>query len=403
MSIYFFILSEIYILFNIKYKYLMTNKNAIGMIIFNNPLYLVGACLSAWVHRKYITKYNLNIDLVVMVDKQIYKYKDELEKYFDKVKLIDLIEIKLNPKYFVIQKYSEWMKYSVSKWQILNFDEYKKILFIDIDILPVDKKFYNIFTIETPGIMVRGLNLEQNVLAKPELFLDNVRNYQDGEYCNLSIKLKHSLDAGFILLEPNKKLYTQYINFLKICEGSNGYISKYDSGVDETTLLLFFMFYKKIPVHLIPYNYAPIPWDKFPYDKTNIKGINYLSMIKPWVKLPIIQWADENIWHKIAKKALNKHSVITKIYIKYLIDELYKFYYNWEKNISKSNSPYNMESIKSSNLKNKIFEIFNYLKSNPKEKLTLEQMEYVIGKTVEIHKYMDKKLIVDTNSLEEII
>ena len=129
MSIYFFILSEIYILFNIKYKYLMTNKNAIGMIIFNNPLYLVGACLSAWVHRKYITKYNLNIDLVVMVDKQIYKYKDELEKYFDKVKLIDLIEIKLNPKYFVIQKYSEWMKYSVSKWQILNFDEYERLDF----------------------------------------------------------------------------------------------------------------------------------------------------------------------------------------------------------------------------------------------------------------------------------
>lgn len=381
----------------------MTNKNAIGMIIFNNPLYLVGACLSAWVHRKYISKYDLNIDLVVMVDKQIYKYKDELEKYFNKVKLIDLIEIKLNPKYYVMQKYSEWMKYSVSKWQILNFDEYKKILFIDIDILPIDKKFYNIFTIDTPAIMVRGLNLEQNILAEPEIFLDDIRNYQDNEYCNLSVKLKHSLDAGFILLEPNKTIYNQYINFLKICEGSNGYMSKYDSGVDETTLLLFFIFYKKIPVHLIPYNYAPIPWDKFPYDKTNIMGINYLSMIKPWVKLPITQWADENIWHRIAKKALNKHSVITKIYIKYLIDELYKFYFNWQKNISKSNSPYNMESIKSSNLKNKTFELFDYLKSNPKEKLTLEQMEYIIGKTVEIHKYMDKKLIIPIDSLEEII
>jgi hypothetical protein len=33
-------------------------KNAIGMIIFTNPLYLVGACLSAWTHR---TIYYINI------------------------------------------------------------------------------------------------------------------------------------------------------------------------------------------------------------------------------------------------------------------------------------------------------------------------------------------------------
>ena len=36
----------------------MKNKNAIGMIIFNNPLYLVGGCLSAYVHKKFIIKYN---------------------------------------------------------------------------------------------------------------------------------------------------------------------------------------------------------------------------------------------------------------------------------------------------------------------------------------------------------
>ena len=53
----------------------MKNKNAIGIIIFNNPLYIIGACLCSWVHRQFILKYNLNIDLVVMVDNKIYKYK----------------------------------------------------------------------------------------------------------------------------------------------------------------------------------------------------------------------------------------------------------------------------------------------------------------------------------------
>ena len=378
-------------------------KNAIGMIIFTNPLYLVGACLSAWTHRQFITKYNLGIDLVVMVDEPIFKYKEELEKYFDYIKLIDLIEMKLSPKYNVIYKYSQWMKYSISKWNILKLDNYDKILFLDIDILPIDKDFYSVFDFDTPGIMVRGLNFEPNVLASPELFIDNPQNYKNNEYSKLALELKHSLDAGFILVRPSKTLFDEYIEFIKICEGSEGYISKYDSGVDETTLLMFFMFYKKIPVHLIPYNYAPIPWDKFPYDKNKILGINFLSMIKPWIKLPVIQWSDENIWHRIAKKALDVHSVITKIYIKYLIDELYKFYFNWKKNISKSNSPYNMELIKSPNLKNQTFKLFEYLKLNPIENLTLEQMEYIIKQTVKIHESMNKKLIVNIDGLENIL
>jgi hypothetical protein len=392
----------------------MVNKNAIGVIVFNNPLYLVGACLSAYVHRKFITKYKLNIDLIVMVDKEMYKYKDELDKYFDLVKLIDLLEMKLNQKYNVINKYSKWMKYSISKWQILNFDFYDKILFLDVDILPVKKNFYDIFNLDTPAIMIRGINTIQDSLVKPEFFMDDLdnldnldlKNIKNGEYFDLATKLKYSLDAGIVLLKPDKTLFNEYIDFLKICEGSYGYISKYDSGIDETTLLMFFIFYKKIPIHLIPYNYAPIPWDKFPYDKNDMRGINYLSLIKPWVKLPIIQWSDENIWHKIAKKALDKHSVITKIYIKYMIDELYNFFDNWKKNMSKSNSPYNTETFKSSNsgeMKHLIFKLMKYIKTHPKENLTIEQIEYIIEQSVLIHKLMNKKLFVPIDELEQIL
>lgn len=384
----------------------MTNKNAIGMIIFNNPLYIVGGCLSAWTHRKFIKKYNLKIDLIVMVDNTIYKYKDELKKYFDVVELIDLIEIKLSPKYNVINKYSQWMKYSVSKWTILKFDKYQKILFIDTDILPIDEKFYSIFEFDTPAIMIKGLNLEPNIIGKKELFIDTQFDHdiKFDEYSELSLKLKHTLDAGLILLKPNKKMFDEYIDFLKICEDKNGYISKYDSGVDETTLIMFFIFYKKINVHLIPYNYAPVPWEKFKYDKNETKGINFLSMIKPWIKLPIIQWADENIWHKIAKKALDKHSILTKIYIKYMIDELYKFYYGWKKNISISNSPYNMEALKSSGeIKYKMFKLFDYLKTHPKDGLNISQIENIINQTVEIHKSMDKKTIISMEKIENII
>lgn len=386
------------------------SKYCISMIIFTNPLYLVGACLSAWVHRQFITKYNLNIELMVMVDETIYKYKNELENYFDKIELIKLEQIKLNPQYKVIHKYSRWMKYSISKWNIFKFDFYDKILFIDIDILPITKDFYNIFDFETPAIMVKGIN--QNNLVNKNLdknFFIRINEKQENfeptslNYWNLSLKLTKSLDAGLVLIKPDKKLYTEYFDFIKICEGMQGYISKYDSGVDETTLLFFFIFHKQIPTHLIPYDYAPVPWEKNPYNKNNIKGINFLSLIKPWTKLPIIQFSDENIWHKIAKRVLQKHSIITNIYIKYLIDTLYDFFDELKINMSKSNSPYNMECVKSPKVKSHTYSLQKYIQTHPKEKLSMEQIEWIIKKSVHIHKYMDKRLIVGIGELKNFI
>ena len=388
----------------------MKNTNAVCMIIFNNPLYLVGACLSAWVHRKFINEINVDIKLIVMINEPIIKYKEELEKYFDHIEIIELREIKLHPDYYVINKYSEWMKYSISKWEILKLDKFDKILFIDIDILPIKKDFYNIFNYDTPGIIVKGLNeIDSGIITRDIFLKKNIvdeysnRKIENNEYWNLSTKLEKSLDAGFVLLKPDKKLFLEYLDFIKICENKQGYISKYDSGVDETTLLLFLLFYKNMKVHLIPYNYAPIPWEKNPYDKNKIKGINFLSLIKPWVKLPIIQFVEENIWHNIAKKALDKHSVITKIYIKYIIDELYKFYNNWKKNILNKNPPYNMECLKSNNIRKETFIFFNYLKNNPKEKLTINQIEYIINESVKINKKMSKKSLIEMDEIKKII
>ncbi len=98
-------------------------KNAICMLIFGDELYVVGACLNAFVNRKFIDKLKLNIELVAMVDDKIYKYKEELEKY------------------------SKWMKYSINKWQFLKLTDYDKILFLDTDIFPMNKDFYTIFNI----------------------------------------------------------------------------------------------------------------------------------------------------------------------------------------------------------------------------------------------------------------
>lgn len=382
----------------------MNKKNfAIAMLIFKNPLYIIGGCLSAWTHRKFIKENGLNIKLIVMIDKTFYKYKEELEKYYDVVELIDIIELKLNQKYKIIDKYSDWMKFSASKWNIFKYDEYDKILFLDTDILPINSNFYDIFNFDTPSIMINGNNGIKNSIVNKNIFLSNIENISNNQYFYISTKFTHSLNGGILLIKPDKKIFYEYINFLKICEEKNGYISKYDSGIDETTLVLFLFFYKKIPVHLIPYEYIPIPWEKNPYNKNNVVGINFLSLIKPWIKLPMIQWADENIWHIIAKKAFEKHSIITKIYTEYLIDEIYNFYHNWQNNISKKNPPYNMEAIKSKKIDDITFELFNFLKSNEKNNFDINKIKHIMDFSTKIHKKMDKKLLIKIDSLIKII
>ena len=47
----------------------------------------------------FIKKLRLEIELVVMVDKKIYEYREELLKVFDRVELVELLEIRLNKEY----------------------------------------------------------------------------------------------------------------------------------------------------------------------------------------------------------------------------------------------------------------------------------------------------------------
>ncbi len=373
----------------------MSKSNAICMLLFGGGLYLAGACLSAYTHRQFITKYNYDIKLVVMVDENMFKYKQELNKYFDEVILIDFIEVKLNPKYHVIEKYSKWMKYLINKWQILKLVEYEKILFIDIDILPIKKNFYEIFKNKTPGFLSQGV-LKNNIEIQPEDMSTVKSNDFTMEKCYyFSNNLTKSIDAGFVLLEPNLDLYKEYFSFVKECAGEQGYLSLHSSGVDETTLLIFFMFYKKIPVYSISYQFAVIPWENLKYDKNDIRGVNFLSLYKPWTLLPMLQWGEQNIWHKIGKKALVKSDIITEFYVKNLVLNLENLVNNYKKITKRKNCPYNLEGI---NKNKNIFEKIIILLKNPSNNI-----KEIMDLSKEIHKYMNKYSIINYDELENLL
>ena len=325
---------------------MLNKKNAIFMLIFNKLHYLVGGYISGYIHKKFIKKLGLEIELVVMVDKKIYEYREELLKVFDRVELVELLEIRLNKEYHYANKYSSWMKNSITKWEILKYEEYEKILFIDVDILAVEENFYKIFEIRTPAIE-RGFKVSDRKIELEEL--SERREFREEEYYKASKHLKKSLDGGLVLIKPERRLYEEYKKFIRICEGREGYISLSSSGADETTLLLFLVYYMKKDIYTISKENSVILWEEKEIGKIN--GINYLCLIKPWVKMPIISWPEEYIYHRIAKKCLKQSKILRNIYLYNLLGEIENFNKYINENLHKRNSPYNLEIIDKKDLR----------------------------------------------------
>jgi hypothetical protein len=326
--------------------------NAIVMLCMLKYHYVLGACISAYTHRSFI--HNDDVELVIMCDDIIYnKYKDLLQHYFDKVIKIDLIEfpraLSYNYKFVSETGKYDWITKSLSKWQCLSLTDYDKILFIDIDIIPIRKNFYNILNLNAPTVSVYyRLDINSTIYKD----MDTVKQYYERdnifnrfntykEYIDNSSHL-YSIDGGLVLLKPDMNLYNKYIKFINKTY-KNGIYSMMLSGPDETSLFYFLIKEEKYPLVLIDSKYSIIPWEN---DKNIIKeayAYNFLSNVKPWLKTKITSWPEELIWrllyinipHYGSIEDLNK-KVITKYFIDFYNkknkDHYDKYYYKKNKN-----------------------------------------------------------------------
>lgn len=381
----------------------MANKYAICLLAFTNEIYLVGALLASFVHRQYIKKFNLKIDLVIMINDTFIPYIKYLEEIFNKVKVIEMIEIKLSTEDKMHAKYVNWMKYSVNKWQALNFDEYDKILFTDTEIIPLSESWYtDIFNLNAPAVLSRyatqyGQQLSQSMITNKKIVTAE-------DYRTCSEHFTFFIDGGLVLLKPSKTLYIEYINFLKFVEGTEGYISNIKAGADETTLILFMIFYKKIVTVLIPYKYSVITWDRYKYDKQTVKGLNFSCLIKPWVKPRIIQWSDENIFHDIAKQMFKTYNmrIIKKIYMKLQVENLIIYSYVVRNKLFRD-YPYNYDALKNKNTKKEFMEFLNQLDNKAQTQFTYDELKQTIKKANLKADYMNKITQVDQSYVKKII
>ena len=288
------------------------------MICFLKDHYVLGACISAYTHKQYINKLNLNVHVVIMCDKYIYdKYNKLLSKYFDRVIKIKLRSFKLSESYnFVKHKYNSWIRYSLSKWTFLKYEEYNKILFIDIDILPNNIHFYDLFHFNTPAFYNQNKN---RICENSKPFQYNI-NFSYNEYIKNLWKKIGSIDGGICLFTPSKQIYKEYVTFSNELY-KNGIYSILESGPDETSLFYFSLKkYKKLTD--ICNEYSVIPWDHPEFVK-DAKAYNFLSWFKPWIKPLFLCWKEESLWRDIYN-IMPHYENIEELLYKCLIEYIYK-------------------------------------------------------------------------------
>jgi len=306
-------------------------KNGIIMLCMLNDSYAVGACMCAFMHKSFIKTNNLNIELVVMCDAYIYdKYKRMLKFYFDKVHKIELLEYKVKRRRQVSdtynRKYSGWLSYSINKWQCLKYAEYNKVLFMDVDILPMNIKFYDIFNFNTPAFHLLQLNNKytyKNCVNNDKLYdlLNKFKTYDD--YIINSEKSNYRLNGGMALFTPGIEIYNDFVKFLKSID-NNGILTMSCSGFDETTMFYFTVKHQKNPFYRLCIEYMTTPWndkllDNYLDKNKPIYAANYLSYVKPWRKPLFISFSEEYIWRKLYHK-MRKSRLFKQLYKQTMIN-----------------------------------------------------------------------------------
>lgn len=292
-------------------------KNAIFMMCIINDHYVIGACIAAYCHRKMLIKAGLKdtTDLVIMCDEKIY---DKYHKLLQHSSLFDNV-IKINMRIFPDAqkynyskiKYSSWIGASLNKWQIMDHDEYERIMFVDIALLPNDPKLYDLFKVEVPALLVREKLLQESdkhtykCVDGQDIKYKRKSNITYDEYL-ADEETYGTIHGNVVVIKPDKIQYKQYVDMTNNIYKS-GIYSIYKSGPDETSLFYFFL-KMGIMVHNICHENATIPWDEQILIDIS-KGYEFSSMFKPWTKPKILCWPEEVLWRDI-------YDILVKVIVK---------------------------------------------------------------------------------------
>jgi len=245
----------------------MPSKYAYITLVMKGDAYVPGALIMG-----YSLKRISSLDRLVMVtDDVTLSARNTLSKIF-KVISVSYIEHVARPAAVDIARkkklskmtnfkdvYASWIDVSHTKWNMLNIGKYKKILFLDADMIILNN-IDAIFNLDTPAGMF--ISPHAYPYKKEFGFKDYYREIPLGGKIKLDVIDRATNGEGAVaigtpvMLTPNKDHFNDFLTELK-ADHLTGY--NVHSGADEQSITYFYH-RRKITWTSLPPNMNTIPW-----------------------------------------------------------------------------------------------------------------------------------------------
>jgi lipopolysaccharide biosynthesis glycosyltransferase len=277
-------------------------KYAYVMILYGNSIYFIGALVTGW-SLKRVTDLN-NHDIIIMCTPDVpLLQKKILEKIYTRIIDID---------YAKVQASAEGrFKDIFTKLKCLELEEYEKIVLMDVDMCVV-QSLDDIFLLNAPAGSLTNSGFEPEIKHGDKIPVNRIMK-DNGKI--------RSINAGLLLLAPDKKEYKNIINDLE----SHPEKLSYEMPEQE---YLSRRWYNKWTNVSFYYNYQFGLSRRIHKNKLNeynkIKCYHYSSSFKPWfalsegvdfVKKNALEkkhsWYPYNLWineyENVKEKIINKY------------------------------------------------------------------------------------------------
>ena len=276
------------------------SKYAYVCLVMKGDAYIPGAIVVAHSIRETDTKN----DIVCMVTPDVSANGiKQLRTVFDYVQQVEYIEAETKPlrSKKIENRYGAWKSVAYTKWNLLNMTQYKKVMFMDADLIVVEN-IDSLFDLKTPA---GTFSLSQ---AKPFVKKGVYNPYKTAIHGN-PVDRKE-LKKGFksfvcigtsLVITPDKDHFKEYVKMVKSMEPFG--FETCVNGPDEQSIVLFYHSVLGKQWTHISQEYNMIPWKekiwmpRGPNRKPRV--MHYVCEEKPWI-LKRDAWEDLKLWWEYA-------------------------------------------------------------------------------------------------------
>jgi hypothetical protein len=280
----------------------ISNMYAFVFAVFFGDAYIDGVLTVAYSIFRTGSKH----DVVCMTTPDVSQDAKNRMKHIG-IKVVDVPYIKtkgyLDERPNMKKRYPKIELFS-TKWNCLNFTQYKKIFFLDADML-VQKNIDHIFNLPAPATrLALAIELNEVIYSAPYYKDGQVISKELGE--NIMYKKGGAIDGGCMLLEPNKDMYQKFLKF-----SENTDVRKFNARPGDDELYIYAFYHNNnINFHYLGPTWSCIFWKMEKLCSIeNSYILNFIGTIKPWLK-DLSMYDDLKPWYKIYEELKKKYPTL---------------------------------------------------------------------------------------------